>query len=318
MLSHTRGNRRSWRFRQFHSFYCIRVSVHQTPQYVASLLNDGFRYLRNTSKYSFLRTEKAQLTVSLSCIFYLQSSLDLVDPRVAEDEKRIGVLLCLHELHLYAIDHWVDHLLALSNSLGSHSGVCELEPLLRALERLTDMHQNLVTLQGSRVCNEEETGSTQREDRWQLLGISPAARNLLDRVLVHQQTVSTDGCWPKEPHCKCAAFQWTNLPILSSVQLTRMIIILTLRCSHVFEVDTKPSWKNLWQGRNQTTKLCPPLYHAKLLGPSSVVIEVALELHKVSGPQIFGRNTRRATARGFNALMRHVAFWAPHSFHELL
>lgn len=160
------------------------------------------RYLRNTDKFPFLQPEKAQLTVSLSCVLYLQSSLAFVDPRVAEKEKRLSILECLHELHLYAIDHWVDHLLALSKLLGSHPGGCELEPLLRGLERLTDMHQNLDALQSSGTCNEGDLIPTQCEGRWQSLGISPAVRGLLDRVLTHRETVSSNQHWQKLPHCK--------------------------------------------------------------------------------------------------------------------
>lgn len=165
------------------------------------------RYLRNTEKFPFLQPEKAQLTVSLSCVLYLQSSLDFVDPRVAEEEKRLSIILCLHELHLYAIDHWVDHLLALSKLLGSHPGGCEPEPLLRGLERLTDMHQNLDALQSSGTCNEGDLIPTQREGRWQSLGISPAARGLLDRVLTHRETVSSNELWQKAPHCKHALLE---------------------------------------------------------------------------------------------------------------
>lgn len=165
------------------------------------------RYLRNTDKFPFLQPEKAQLTVSLSCVLYLQSSLDFVDPRVAEEEKRLSILEYLHELHLYAIDHWVDHLLALSKLLGSHPGGCELEPLLRGLERLTDMHQNLDALQNSGTCNEGDLIPTQREGRWQSLGISPAVRGLLDRVLTHRETVSSNEHWQKAPHCKHAPLE---------------------------------------------------------------------------------------------------------------
>ena len=175
-----------------------------------------FRYLRNANRYSFLQTQIAQLSVLLSCTLYLQSSLDLVDPRVTEDEKSMSVLLCLHELHLYAIDHWIDHLLALLKLLGSRSHGCELDHLLRGLQRLTDMHQNVVALQGSGLHDLEEQDSRQEDDRWQRLNISPTARSLLDRVLVHQQTGSSSHDWPRRPNCKRAAFQTPHVLILRS------------------------------------------------------------------------------------------------------
>ena len=110
-------------------------------------------------------------------------------------------------MHLYAIDHWVDHLLALSNLLGSHPGGFELELLLRGLERLTDMHQNLDAWQSSSVCKKGDPILTQREDRWPSLGISPAARGLLDRVLTHRETVSSSQYWQNVPHCKHAILE---------------------------------------------------------------------------------------------------------------
>ena len=175
-----------------------------------------FRYLRNTDRYSFLQPQKAQFTVSLSCVLYLQSSLDFIDSRVPEDENYLSVLLCLHELHLYAIDHWVDHLLVLSRSLRSRPGECEIEPLLQGLERLTDMHQMNAALQGFDVSNGREKGSTQQEHGWQVFGISPATRSLLDRVLVQRQAVFSGESWSKEPHCKRTALQCSNLLILST------------------------------------------------------------------------------------------------------
>ena len=160
------------------------------------------RYLQNTDKFSFLQPQQAQLAVSLSCVLYLQSSLDFVDPRISEEQKRSNVALCLHELHLYAVDHWVDHLLALIKSLGSQPGGCELEPLLQGLERLIDLHAEVAASQGVSVRNETRLDPIEREHRWQPLKISPAARNLLDRVLVHQETVSSAERHPDMPHCK--------------------------------------------------------------------------------------------------------------------
>lgn len=198
-----------------------------------------FRYLRNTDRYSFLQPQRAQFTVSLACVLYLQSSLGFIDPRVPEDENVLSVLLGLHELHLYAIDHWVDHLLALSRSLGSHHGEYEMEPLLRALERLTDMHHEIAALQGFDVSNAKETGPIQQEHGWQFFGTSPATRRLLDRVLVERQTVSSGESWSEEPNCKRKALQCSNLLILDTLQLTLMIITLVLRYSRAPEVDTK-------------------------------------------------------------------------------
>ena len=183
------------------------------------MLNHIFRYLRKPNRHICLQSPKAQLTASLSCVLYLQSSLDFVDPRVTEEANRSSVLLCLHDLNLYAIDHWLDHLLALSNSMGSCLDRCELEPLFRCLERLTEMHQSIAALQGSDLLEEEEQDYREQGQHWQLFRISHAARSLLNRVLVHQQTVSSEDYPPKEPRRLPAALQDSNsrLPVSPAI-----------------------------------------------------------------------------------------------------
>ena len=180
------------------------------------MLNHIFRYLRKPNRHICLQSPKAQFTASLSCVLYLQSSLDFVDPRVTEEAKRSSVLLCLHDLNLYAIDHWLDHLLELSESVGSCPDRSELEPLLRNLERLTEMHQSIAGLQGSGLPEEEEQDCRQQGQHWHLFGISHAARSLLNRVLVQQQTVLSEDHPPKEPHSVPAALQDSNSLILVS------------------------------------------------------------------------------------------------------
>ncbi len=163
--------------------------------------------MTNTQTFPFLQPQRAQLTASLSCVLYLQSGLNFVDPRIPEDEKRSNVAMCLHEMHLYSIDHWIDHLLALLKSIGSLPGGCELEPLLRGIERLTVIHNDLAALQGLGLRPEGEHDSSQREHRWQYLGISPSARSLLDKALDYRQIASLDGSQPKVPHRKYILFQ---------------------------------------------------------------------------------------------------------------
>ena len=174
------------------------------------MLNDIFRYLNNPNGHIFLQPQKAQLTASLSCVLYLQSSLDFVDPRVTEEAKRLSVLLCLHDLNLYAIDHWLDHLLALSRSMVSWPDRREIEPLLQSLERLAEIHQSIAALRGSGLLEEEEQDYRQQGQHWQLFGISHAARILLNRVLVHQQAVSSEDYPPQEPHSIPAALRDSN------------------------------------------------------------------------------------------------------------
>lgn len=162
----------------------------------------NYRYLQCTDSFSSLQPLPAQLTVSLSCVLYLKSSLDFVDPRISEEQRRSDVALCLHELHLYANDHWIDHLLALVKSTGSQVGGYQFEPLLQALEQLNDMHEEVATFQGSRIHNKTRLDAIERAHRWQFLDISPAARSLLDNVLAHRETASLDNSPPNVPYCK--------------------------------------------------------------------------------------------------------------------
>lgn len=50
--------------------------------------------------------------MATACISYLCSSFDLIDERVADSEKFLGVLRSYHGLHLYANEYWLQHLLA--------------------------------------------------------------------------------------------------------------------------------------------------------------------------------------------------------------
>lgn len=169
------------------------------------------RYLQNTETFSFLQPQPAQLTVSLSCVLYLQSSLDFVDPRISEEQKRSNVALCLHELQLYAIDHWTDHLLALVQSPGFQVSGYELEPLLQGLEQLNELHEKVAALQSSGTRNKIRLDATERVHRWQSLNISHAARSLLDSVLAHGETASLDDRLPNVLHCERLVLQCSNI-----------------------------------------------------------------------------------------------------------
>ena len=121
--------------------------------------------------------------MSLSCILYLQSSLEFVDPRIAEEDKHSSVALLFHELHLYAVDHWIDHLLALSELVDSDHPGSELKLLFRGLERLTEMHNELAALNGWNLRDEHDALLPQAGDFWHSLHISPTAKKLLDATL---------------------------------------------------------------------------------------------------------------------------------------
>ena len=114
-------------------------------------------------------------------------------------------------MHLYAIDHWMDHLLALVKFPGSQTGGYQLKPLLQGLEQLNEMHEKVATLQGSGIRNKTRLDAIERVHRWQSLDISPAARSLLDSVLSHREAASLDDRPPNVPYCKRLVLQHSNL-----------------------------------------------------------------------------------------------------------
>ena len=132
--------------------------------------------------------------MSLSCVLYLTSSLDLVNPCIADDEKRSQVALCLHELHLYANDHWLDHLRALVNI--SERPFAQGQPLssLRcSLDTLAQVHNELLPSKYHNTGGDHEPISPE-ELRWETLGILPAAQSLLNQTSIYRDKVSaTDG-----------------------------------------------------------------------------------------------------------------------------
>ena len=180
----------------------------------------NFRYLKTPNRHILLQAQKAQLTASLSCILYLQSSLNFVDPRVTEEAKRSSVLLCLHDLNLYAIDHWLDHLLALSRSMGSYPDRSELETLFQSLEHLTEMHRSIAALLGSGLLEKEEQDHRQQGQHWQLFEVSHATRILLNSALGHQQTVSSEKYPLEESQLMPAALQVSNsqIPVSPAIE----------------------------------------------------------------------------------------------------
>ena len=158
----------------------IRKSLH-------GIANFAFRYLRTVYYSPPLQYSSAQLAVSLACVLYLVSSLDLVDPRFSGEEKRSKVGQCLHDLQFYANDYWLDHLSAIANS---PTDFAPDEPSMRCLsqglEHLTQRHNELVA---PKACNAQDDRDPPRESlpvilekRWPCLRLSPATRCLLHGV----------------------------------------------------------------------------------------------------------------------------------------
>ena len=134
-----------------------------------------------------MQDAQAQTSISLSCALYLESSLDLADPQITDKEKHSQILLCLHDLQLYANDHWLDHLLALVELQGSlPPNGPGLLALRNCLERLTSRYNKLVLSKSGNAQVENKTESLIRNNLWYPLDVSDTAQNLLNKLLIFQ------------------------------------------------------------------------------------------------------------------------------------
>ena len=151
------------------------------------LLKTAHRYIRTLYSSSALQYQPAHLTVSLACVLYLISSLDLVDPRIPNEDTRSQVVQCFHDLQLYANDHWLDHLSALADSpIDSIPSGSLMLSLMQGLERLTGRHNELVYTKALNNQNDSDSLSSAKEVHWHRLGISRATQSLLNRVLAYR------------------------------------------------------------------------------------------------------------------------------------
>ena len=122
--------------------------------------------------------------MSLACVLYLTSSLDLVDPEFADEEIRSQVVQCFHDLQLYANDHWLDHLSALAKSpADSIPDGFSMRSLSQSLERLTERHKKLITIKSWNAQDDGESLPSAIEEGWPRLGFSAAAQSLLNKAL---------------------------------------------------------------------------------------------------------------------------------------
>lgn len=158
------------------------------------------RYIRNLVDPELLQQPNAHTVVSLACILYLKSSLDLVDPRIASHAIRSKVLQRSHELHLYANDHWLDHLLALADLSGdSYLARSGMSHLRQSLETFTDRHNELASLNShdtqdeSMLANAHLQDSAELQDFLDTLGVSMAVRTFLNKLFIHRRNVYVEG-----------------------------------------------------------------------------------------------------------------------------
>ena len=176
------------------------------------LLNIAHRYIRTFYSSPALQYQPAQLTVSLACVLYLISSLDLVDPRIPDEDTRSQVVQCFHDLQLYANDHWLDHLSALANSLPDSipSGSLMLS-LKQGLERLSGRHNELVHTKALNNQDDSDTLSSAKEADWHRLGVSRATQSLLNRLLAYRSKSAESD---QIASCSCMSTKILSLSIV--------------------------------------------------------------------------------------------------------
>ena len=149
------------------------------------------RFLQKSNTYAALQPAQAHVTVSLSCVLYLATSLNFVDPSVAERDIREQVIQRFHELLLYACDHWLDHLQALADRptrlLAEQDTLSSLQ---QGLESLSHLHTELALSKGWTCGQQTDAIPSSRDDLWSSLEVSPSVCKLLDQGLMSKGQVS--------------------------------------------------------------------------------------------------------------------------------
>ena len=149
------------------------------------LLTFAFRYLRATTSFPYLQVPQAESTVSLACTIYLTHSLELVDPEIRAYELRSAVVRGDHDLHLYANDHWCDHLMALvSIKLRLPHEQDELDSICQSVERFVRSHDERALLNEhyAKSCHDASLSVPQDS-----LNLSHASYKLLARTLEYRK-----------------------------------------------------------------------------------------------------------------------------------
>lgn len=110
---------------------------------------------------------------------------------MADLQSITAVELCLHDLQLYANDHWLDHVQALaSQEEGTLTQEEDLLPLRNGLERLTSTHNQLAPLYKISVVDADSMVARSEDSCWDPLFLSPNARALLTQTLIDRKAVS--------------------------------------------------------------------------------------------------------------------------------
>lgn len=110
----------------------------------------------------------------------MTSSLELIDPRVAEHERVSKVLHGQHELQIYANDFFIDHLHASARSQNGSSR--DFSIIQDRLDRLVILHNEIQVLKTNQTPNEYSVSPTADTAPWDLFSVSDNSRHLFTKL----------------------------------------------------------------------------------------------------------------------------------------
>ena len=153
---------------------------------------DSLRYLRDFSPAALKGFYQAHISVSIACVLYLTQALDLLNPRISEAECAESVANGYHEFNMYATEHWIDHIEAVSLSQQPDAPVDEadLKFLSSSLDEFTNQHDELYRVLQDAYPHSDGF-ATVESPLWLRLNVSSATQSLLDYSLRSQAKATT-------------------------------------------------------------------------------------------------------------------------------
>ena len=124
--------------------------------------------------------------MGLSCVLYLISSFDLIDPRYSEHETQSKVLNGLYDMHLYASDHWCEHMLHVAQA-AKHLSRDPLLALNKWLSKLTHLHEEALINNGRAKPDDYEHSDPAIDGVLATSDIPHASRALISDLLVFRK-----------------------------------------------------------------------------------------------------------------------------------
>ncbi|KAF4635514.1 hypothetical protein G7Y89_g2570 [Cudoniella acicularis] len=168
-----------------HIFELFKPLIEERKDSTLSFIHVSVKnYLQSPASGPFIQQQQVSYEQSLACVACLLSGLNVFQQRYGDNDRLRRVLKGLHGLHLYANEHWIEHLLI----AGSHgAGLDTISNLLRLTERLcNDLQLRRTPLPESTLRN----GRAPRlDDRLSLLEMHPAIHEYLKFELTYRLQV---------------------------------------------------------------------------------------------------------------------------------